>query len=113
MTWRITRHAGVHRVRCDMASQTVVVSGNVPPNSLLRRVKWIKRHSSIMSYGSPYGGQSYGSEYPPYNPYALERYPSGGMYEGRPNQQMLDYGSEFASGYGSPYERPFSSLSYY
>jgi hypothetical protein len=107
---------GVHRVRCDMATETVVVSGNVPPHTLLRRVKWIKRHSSIMSYGASYGqGASYGSEFPAYgNPYAQEQYPGGmlggvgGMLDSRP--QMLEYGS---SDYGSPYERPYSSYSYY
>lgn len=99
---------GVHRVRCDMATQTVVVSGSVQPHSLLRRVKWIKRHSSIMSYGAPYAGPAYGSEFPAYNPYALQRYPSTGAYDTRPPLQ-LEYGSEL----GSPYERPFSSYSYY
>jgi hypothetical protein len=103
---------GVHRVRCDLASQTVVVSGNVPPSSLLRRVKWIKRHSSIMSYGAPYGGSSYEPEYTAYNPYALQRYPSGNVYENR--RGALEYGSEYGSAeYGSPYERPYSSYSYY
>jgi hypothetical protein len=99
---------GVHRVRCDMATQTVVVSGDVQPQSILRRVKWIKRHSSILSYGAPYGGPAYGSEFPGYNPYAQERYPSTDAYDSGPPLQ-LEYGSE----YGSPYERPYSSYSYY
>lgn len=107
--------SGVHRVRTDLAMQTVVVSGNVPPDSLLRRVRWIKRHSSIMSYGAPYAGPSYGSEYPAYNPYALERYPSGqvgSVYEvGRPSS--LDYDVDYESTYGSPYTRPYSAYSYY
>lgn len=101
---------GVHRVRCDMATQTVIVSGNVPPKSLLRRVRWIKRHSTIVSYGVPYGGPAYGSEYPEFNPYALERYPRDppfqSAYETVPAE--LEYGS-----YGSPYSRPYSAYSYY
>lgn len=99
---------GVHRVRCDLATQTVIVSGNVPPKTLLRRVRWIKRHSSIISFGVPYEGPSYGSEYPGYNPYALERYPSfASGYGARRNE--LEYGMEYGSPYGgSPYGTPYS-----
>lgn len=116
---------GVHRVRCDMASQTVVVSGNVPPHTLLRRVKWIKRHSSLMSYGaapSAYGGtQLYvdpGAELvPAYNPYSTggvagelpppvyTPYSTGVVYEPRPGNLL-----EYDVGYERPYS---SSYSYY
>ncbi|KAH8943446.1 hypothetical protein BDL97_13G053000 [Sphagnum fallax] len=49
---------GAHRVICDVVNQTVTVTGNVPPEELLRRVKRIKRHSHILSYSSPYGDSS-------------------------------------------------------
>jgi len=102
---------GVHRVRCDLATQTVIVSGNVPPETLLRRVRWIKRHSSIVSFGVPYAGPTYGSEYPGYDPYALERYPSFGNrgYGARRNEleyQDMEYGSAYG---GSPYGTPYST----
>lgn len=107
---------GVHRVRTDLGTQTVVVSGNVPPNTLLRRVRYIKRHSTIMSYGSPYSGPEYGSEYPAYNPYALERYPSGPMvgsvYEPPRLGNGLEY-DNYGTDYGSPYSRSYSAYSYY
>lgn len=117
--------AGVHRVRCDMASQTVVVSGNVPPHTLLRRVKWIKRHSSLMSYGAapsaysatqlyvdpgaelvpaytPYSTGGVAGELPPpvYTPYS-----TGVVYEPRPGNLL-----EYDVGYERPYS---SSYSYY
>lgn len=108
---------GVHRVRCDMANQTVIVSGNVPPETLLRRVRWIKRHSSVVAFGVPYEGPSYGSEYPGYNPYAverypydMERYPSFDSGYG-PRRNELEYDMEYGdSPYGrSPYGNPYSS----
>lgn len=108
---------GVHRVRCDLATQTVIVSGNVPPKTLLRRVRWIKRHSSIISFGVPYAGPSYGSEYPAYNPYALDR-PAygGGVYGARPGELEYDreYGSVYgSSAYGTPYTRSYSGYMNY
>jgi len=101
---------GVNRVRCDLATQTVIVSGNVPPKALLRRVRWIKRHSSIVSFGVPYAVPSYGSEYPAYNPYALEPYSRsptfGSVYGTRPAE--LEYDMEYGSAYGSPYGTPYT-----
>lgn len=100
-----------------MATQTVVVSGNVPPNTLLRRVRWIKRHATILSYGASYAGPSYGaSDYLAYNPYALDRLPSGplvgSVYE-TPLSSALEYGVDYGSAYESPYTRPYSAYSYY
>lgn len=88
-----------------MASQTVVVSGNVAPKSLLRRVRWIKRHSCIVSFGAPYAGPSYGSEYPAYNPYALEQYPRIAPFG---SAYGTGYDMEYGSAYESPYTRPYS-----
>ncbi|KAG0576863.1 hypothetical protein M758_5G114900 [Ceratodon purpureus] len=102
---------GVHRVRCDMATQTVVVSGNVPPKSLLRRVRWIKRHSSILSFGAPYAGPVYGSEYPAYNPYALEQYPRTAPFgNGYGTGYDMEYGS---AAYGTPYTSSYSGYMNY
>ena len=111
--------AGVHRVRCDVANQTVIVSGNVPPQTLLRRIRWIKRRSEILSIGGPYTGSSYGPDYLPYNPYANERYPMSppfSNYETFPVNE--EYDMEYGSGYGpssyiDPYRRPYPGVGYY
>jgi len=109
---------GVHRVRCDVANQTVIVSGNVPPQTLLRRVRWIKRRSEILSVGGPYTGSSYGPDYLPYNPYANERYPMSppfSNYETFPVNEEYDmeYGSAYGSSYVDPYRRPYPGVGYY
>lgn len=110
--------AGVHRVRCDVANQTVIVSGNVPPQTLLRRIRWIKRRSEILSIGGPYTGSSYGPDYLPYNPYANERYPMSppfSNYETFPVNEEYDmeYGLGYGPSYIDPYRRPYPGVGYY
>jgi len=44
--------SGVHGVHCDVPNQTVTVSGNIAPQTLLKKVKQVKRKSKILSYTS-------------------------------------------------------------
>ena len=125
MIWELLKNIfvlpGVYRVNCNINNQTVTVSGNVPPEDLLRRVRWIKSHSQILSYNNNNdyrGGSSFGSgsDYRyNNNPYANERYPTspsfgGSDYNGYPS--YIDNDSRYGSSYGSSYgglERSYSS----
>jgi hypothetical protein len=112
--------AGAHRVICDVVNQTVTVTGNVPPQELLRRVKRIKRHSHILSYSSPYGDSSaYGynnvglqTGLSSYGPSIYNNIGSSGMY-GSTGYPGRGYGNRYPlsppayssySGYNQPYD---------
>jgi hypothetical protein len=87
--------SGVHGVVCDLASQTVTVSGNVPFHRLLKKLKHVKRRSKLLSFSSPDSpfSPSYGHE-------SLHPLHSSSYHTGT-------YASN-ASNYGSSYRRSFS-----
>jgi hypothetical protein len=62
----------VHGVNCDMVTQTVTVTGNVPYHRLLKKLKHIKRKSKLIgfipdnqaynpSFANPYSTSYHGS----------------------------------------------------
>ncbi|CAM6051203.1 unnamed protein product [Sphagnum compactum] len=101
---------GVHGVVCDLASQTVTVSGNVPFHRLLKKLKHVKRRSKLLSFSSPDSpfSPSYGHEslHPLHSSsYHAGTYPSnyGSSYR-RSFSPPHSYGSSYVR---SAYERPY------
>jgi len=86
---------GVHGVQCDLASQTVTVTGNVPYHRLLKKLKHVKRKSRLLSFIPD--SQVY----------------SAGSYHGyhvNPYSHSSSYG---ASSFGRvPHRRPLSPQNY-
>jgi len=86
---------GVRGVNCDMVTQTVTVTGNVPYHRLLKKLKHVKRKSRLISFLP---------DNQIYNP----SYGGGGSYHANP----------YSSSYGSsslgrvPIRRPLSPPNY-
>jgi len=113
---------GVHAVACDLPSQTVTVSGNVPFHRLLKKLKHVKRKSKLLSFSSPdspyspsYGHETFGTStynssayIVPSSSYGSGRYGAAALesasYMRIPFSPPHSYGSSYVR---EAYERPY------
>lgn len=99
---------GVHGVNCDLQSQTVTVSGNVPYHRLLKKLKHVKRKAKLLSFASPDSpfSPSYGHEIYHDRPYGTSY---GSSAYGRiPIRAPLSPPRQHSSSYvAHSFERPY------
>lgn len=107
---------------CDLPSQTVTVSGNVPFHRLLKKLKHVKRKSKLLSFSSPdspyspsYGHETFGTSaynssayVVPSSSYGSGRYGAAALgsasYMRAPFSPPHSYGSSYVR---EAYERPY------